>query len=207
MALSPNPQVFTSKKSYSHPLDTRSPLGIPMSFQVVSPVNLRRMLLPHSLVLHVNPSSLVENSTQKKEVIQTRGGFVEQHWWQDLTDIQASGSTGSFINVQTGLTSILRQKTIAWDRFQDLVDLFHHNGSVFDPYGNIVLQGNIMLTYDRGVYIGSFRSFSFSETADSPFVFKLDWSFKVEETILEIPNLGSTGFVPNNYFANLNTTR
>jgi hypothetical protein len=84
------------------------------------------------------------------------------------------------------LTSILRQRTIAWDRFRDLHDLYRNNGSVYDPSGKIVLQGHIMLMYDQGAYSGTFRSFEFEETTDSPFAFKVSWLFKVETTIWHI---------------------
>jgi len=50
-----------------------------------------------------------------------------------------------------------------------------------------VLQGYIMLLYDRGTYLGTFRSFNFEETDDSPFAFSLNWEFKVEKTILKVP--------------------
>src|SRR5512137_533397 len=160
---------------------------VPLAFQVTSPFDRRRALLPHALVMHVNPANLNENFNKKIEKIQTRGGWVEQHWFDELTDMSADGSTGAFMNVYTGLSSVLRQRTIAWDRYRDLYDLFHNNGSVYDPYGAIVLQGNILLMYDRGIYIGTFRSFDVEETDDSPFAFKISWSFKVEETILKMP--------------------
>jgi hypothetical protein len=163
-----------------------------MAFQVTSPFDPLRVLLPHALVLHVNPASFGETHTKKVERIQTRGGFVEQHWPDDLSEISADGSTGAFMNLYTGTTSVLRQRTIAWDRFRDLYDLYHNNGSVYDPYGNIVLQGNIMLMYDRGTYIGYFRSFDFEETEESPFAFRINWSFKVQQTIVKLPG----GFVP-----------
>ena len=162
---------------------------IPMAFQVTSPFSTKRVLLPHALVMHINPQNYSEQHTKKIERIQTRGGFVEQHWGDDLTEITADGSTGSFMNIYTGLTSLLRQKTIAWDRYRDLHDLFRNNGSLYDPYGNIVLQGQIMLMYDRGTYIGTFRSFDVEETDDQPFAFKVSWTFKVEEELMKIPNL------------------
>lgn len=172
---------------YVHPIESRpSPRPIPMAFQVTSPFNRNILLLPHALVLHVNPTSLQESAVQKVERIQTRGGFVEQHWGHDLVELSADGSTGAFMNIRTGLTSVLRQRTIAWDRFRDLHDLFRHNGSVYDPFGNIVLQGDVMLMFDRGIYFGGFRSFSWDETADSPFSFKVSWTFKVTQTIQSI---------------------
>ncbi len=177
----------SSDPGYVHPLESRpSPRPIPMAFQVTSPFNRNILLLPHALVLHVNPTSLQESGVQKVERIQTRGGFVEQHWGHDLVELSADGSTGAFMNIRTGLTSVLRQRTIAWDRYRDLYDLFRHNASVYDPFGNIVLQGNIMLMFDRGVYFGHFRSFSTEETAESPFAFKLSWVFKVTETLQAI---------------------
>jgi hypothetical protein len=142
--------------------------------------------------LHVNPASFSESHTKKVERFQTRGGFVEQHWGDDLTEISAEGSTGAFVNFLTGVSSVLRQQSIAWDRYRDLYDLFLNNGSVRNPAGAIVLQGHVMILYDRGTYIGSFRSFDVEETEASPFAFRLNWSFKVEETILKIPGVNRT---------------
>lgn len=175
----------SSEDAYVHPAATRRG-AIPMAFQITSPFNRNTLLLPHALVLHVNPSSLEENQQQKIERIQTRGGFVEQHWGSDLAEISAEGSTGAFMNIYTGLTSVLRQRTIAWDRYRDLYDLFNNNAAVYDPAGNIVLQGGILLMYDRGTYLGTFRSFDVEETDDSPFAFKISWTFKVEATLLSM---------------------
>lgn len=189
-------QVPGVEDAYVHPAASKKG-AIPMAFQITSPFNRTTLLLPHALVLHVNPSSFEENYRHKVERIQTRGGFVEQHWGSELTDITASASTGAFMNLYTGLTSVLRQKTIAWDRYRDLYDLYCNNGSVYDPSGNIVLQGNILLMYDRGNYLGTFRTFEMEETDDSPFAFKLNWTFKVETTLIAIsPQSGRTRAVP-----------
>lgn len=183
-------QTPSSEDAYVHPAVIRSG-SIPMAFQVTSPFDRTTLLLPHALVLHVNPSSLEESMAQKKNVIQTRGGFVEQHWGSELTRISADGSTGAFMNIYTGLTSVLRQKTIAWDRYRDLYDLFHNNGSLHDPYGNIVLQGQILLMYDRGNYLGTFRNISVEETDETPFSFKLSWEFAVEKTVFAVASQAS----------------
>lgn len=203
---SPNPdfkrnqQLPSKETNYSHPVDTergatslggasqiaQTRTGIPMAFQVTSPFNRRSVLMPHALVLHVNPASLSETHTQKIERLQTRGGFVEQHWGHDLVELSAEGSTGAFMHIKTGLTSVLRQRTIAWDRYRDLHDLYLNNGSVHDPFGNIVLQGHIMLMYDRGVYLGTFRNFTVEETDEAPFTFALSWTFKVEHTFTQV---------------------
>lgn len=182
-------QVPSENPNYTHGLEQRKSF-IPMAFQITSPFNSRRVLMPHALVMHINPQNYAENHTKKVERIQTRGGFVEQHWGDELTEITADGSTGAFMNIYTGLSSVLRHKTIAWDRFRDLYDLYRNNGSLHDPYGSIVLQGHVMLMYDRGTYLGYFRSFDMEETDDQPFVFRVSWSFKVEEELMKIPGLG-----------------
>lgn len=181
-------QVPSSDPDYAHGLERRKTV-IPMAFQITSPFNSHRVLLPHALVMHINPQNYTENHTKKVERIQTRGGFVEQHWGDELTQINADGTTGAFMNLYTGLSSVLRHKTIAWDRYRDLHDLYRNNGSVYDPYGNIVLQGHVMLMYDRGTYIGSFHSFEVEETDDQPFAFRVSWTFKVDEEIMKIPGL------------------
>jgi hypothetical protein len=180
---------------YQHPAATKRG-GIPLAFQVSSPFDSRVALLPHALVMHVNPASFSETHTKKVERFQTRGGWVEQHWGDDLSEISCDGSTGAFINLYTGLSSVVRQRTIAWDRYKDLYDLYRHNGSVYDPFGNIVLQGQIQLLYDRGIYQGTFRSFDVEETEDSPFAFKINWEFKVEKVIIAFPTLGVEAAFP-----------
>lgn len=174
-----------SETGYLHPLE-RKKGGIPVAFQITSPFDRRRVLLPHALVMHVNPANFNETNTKKVERFQTRGGWVEQHWGDDLIEISADGSTGAFVNLYTGLSSVLRQRTIAWDRYRDLYDLYHNNGALYDPFGNLVLSGHVLLMYDRGSYIGRFRSFDVQETDSSPFAFTLNWSFKVEHTVLQI---------------------
>ncbi len=170
---------------YSHPAE-RKKGGIPMAFQITSPFDRRKVLLPHALVMHVNPANMNESHSKKVERFQTRGGWVEQHWGDNLMEISADGSTGAFVNLYTGLSSVLRQQSIAWDRFRDLYDIYHNNGAVHDPFGNVVLQGHVMLMYDRGTYLGHFTSFDVDETDDSPYAFALNWSFKVEFIILQM---------------------
>lgn len=188
---SPNPdfdrvEPLSYETGYKHPAASRKG-PVPMAFQITSPFDRRKVLMPHALVMHVNPNSLQETHSQKIERLQTRGGFVEQHWGTELIDVSADASTGAFMNIYTGLASVLRQRTIAWDRYRDLHDLYRNNGSVYDPFGNIVLQGAVMLLYDRGTYLGYFRTFSVDETDDSPFAFKLSFDFKIEQTLLSIP--------------------
>jgi hypothetical protein len=192
-----NPAPTTSP-FYNHPATVRNGV-IPLAFQITSPLNNQMALMPHALVMHVNPANFNETYTKKVERIQTRGGFVEQHWGDELSEIQADGSTGAFMNLYTGTSSLLRQSTIAWDRYRDLHDLYRNNGDVYDPSGNIVLRGNVMVMYDKGLYIGYFSTFESEETDSSPFTFALSWTFKVEQEILQIPGVvGNTGLGNSN---------
>jgi hypothetical protein len=195
---------FGSETGYLHPLE-RKKGAIPLAFQITSPFDKQKVLLPHALVMHVNPANLSETNTKKVERFQTRGGWVEQHWGDELVEVSADGSTGAFVNLYTGLSSVLRQRTIAWDRYRDLHDLYHNNGAVYDPFGKIVLSGHVLLMYDRGTYIGGFRSFEMAETDSSPFAFTLNWSFKIENTILQMAN-GQRPASPSPSFQGLNVT-
>lgn len=193
------------KPVYVHGADTRRHF-IPMAFQVTSPYDETKALLPHALISHVNPSSFAETFNKKVERAPTRGGYVEWHWGDDLTEVSAEQSTGAFVNLYTGLSSLLRQRTIAWDRYRDLYDLYRNNGSLYKPDGAIVRQGWILLMYDRGTYVGTFRNFSVEETDESPFAFRLSWTFKVERIIQQIPQNSQQISKRLTSFQTLNTT-
>ncbi len=198
-----NPSVPTASPVYVHGMDQRRGF-VPVAFQITSPFN-HSALMPTALVMHVNPASFNQTYNKKIERIQTRGGFVEQHWGDDLDEISADGSTGAFMNIFTGLSSVLRQGTIAWDRYRDLQDIYRNNGSVYDPFGNIVLQGDVMVMYDKGTYLGYFKQFETEETDETPYAFKTSWTFKVKETILALPRtLGDYGKVKSPPFQSQN---
>lgn len=179
--------------------------GRPVLFQITDPTN--QPIYSYLLALHVNPESFDETFAKSKTVAMTRGGWVEWNWPDELDSLSASASTGAFIGPDSGLTSgsdgkgsnitgstrrgsAGRQGTMAWERQEDLLDLFHNNGAVFDGNGQPVLRGRVMCIFDRGIYIGHFTTFSVKETDDKAFSFALDWEFKIEETIYAFP--GST---------------
>jgi hypothetical protein len=176
-----------------------------MLFQATDPIN--RPLWKYLLALHTNPSSFSEKFAKSKNVVMTYGGFIEFVWPDELDSISASHSTGAFIGPFVGLTSGSegrgarndrsglatkaaehgRQGTIAWERQEDLLEVFRHNGNIFNGRGQPAVRGRIMCIYDRGVYMGHFMTFSVKETDDKPFAFTLDWEFKVEETLYNFP--------------------
>lgn len=153
-------------------------------------------LLPdhYKMVLHVNPSTMKMSSSKVIQRTQTRGGFVEQHWGEGPRSIAFDMATGGFMRLYTGLSNITRQgslsvggidtgggrrDTIAYDKYLDMLALFHNNGMVYDDRGEIVFNGAIKVIFDEGEYIGWFNDFSVSEAAEKPYQFQLTASFTI----------------------------
>lgn len=178
--------------------------GRPILFQVTDPVN--QPIWPYLLAMHVNPRSFNESFQKSKNVVMTYGGFVEFVWPDELDSVSANASTGAFLGPYAGLTSgsdgagqgafggkdlrvgaIGRHGTMAWERQEDLLDLFRNNGSIYNGFGQPVIRGRVMCIYDRGVYTGHFTTFSVREDDEHAFSFEIDWEFKVEHTIYLFP--------------------
>jgi len=153
---------------------------IPLLFQVLS-IDDETPLLPEAMFLHVNPKSMGLTYTKNVERFQTRGGWQEQHFGEQLTSINVDVSTGAFINVESGLAVSNRRETIAYEKFEHLKQLFHNNGLVYDTNGTVQYRGKIRLMFEGGVFDGSFRDFSVAESASSPFQFTASFTFKVEK--------------------------
>jgi hypothetical protein len=146
----------------------------------------------------VNPNSLDERMAKSKSVVQTYGGWVEFVWPDELDTLGAQGSTGAFMSPDGGLTagndsspsrgaSTGRHGSMAWERQEDLLELFRSNGCVFNSVGQPILHGRVMCIYDRGAYIGTFTTFEINEEDTKPFVFDLTWEFKIEKSIYRVP--------------------
>lgn len=193
--------VFTS--AFNSPDDGSLGLGKrPVIFDILGP-DRETSILPADLrmVLHVNPSSMRLQYNRQVERIQTRGGYVEQHWGDAMNEISFEQASGGFMRLYTGLSSITnpayggtRRETIAYDKYLDMLALFHNNGSVYDSKGDIVLQGIIKITYDGGVYLGWFSAFEVSEAADKPYMFALTSSFTVDTEIVTWHSMSTTRF-------------
>ena len=195
-----NPQAnATDPESYS------PKRGRPFLFQVIAP-GTNQPLYSVLLALHVNPESLEERMAASKTVVQTRGGWVEYRWPNELTSLSGGNTTGTFFSpssglsagsdaAQTGGLTSGRQGTIAWERQEDLLDLFHNNGMVFDGNGQPAIRGKVMMIYDRGIYYGYFTTFEVTEDDEHAFSFHLDWEFIVEKTLYRFPSVLGTNAV------------
>jgi len=168
----------------------------PVVFDILGP-DLATSILPPDvrMVLHVNPSSMAMNYAKQTERIQTKGGFVEQHWGEAARSISFAMATGGFKRLYTGLSNITgggldvggtRRETIAYDKYLDLLGMFHNNGSVYDTTGQIAFQGIIKISFDGGIYLGWFASFNVTESSDKPYQFDLTAEFTVAHEILRV---------------------
>lgn len=184
------PDAFTAQASRG---------GRPFLFQITDVA--RQPLYPYLLAAHVNPSDFNEGHTKNKNVVMTYGGFVEFVWPDDLTTLTATSSTGGFLGPGTGLVSgsdntggssaqpslaaggAGRHATMAWERQEDLLELFRNNGVISNGRGQPVLRGRVMVIYDRGIYFGHFTRFEVKETDEKAFSFDLSWDFSVEEVL------------------------
>jgi len=131
------------------------------------------------LIMKINPQNLGCNYTQLINRKRTLGGFIEEHWGEQLDTLSASGKTGQFIG-QSGLTSAERRKTEAFKNFENLIAIYRNNGSLFhESTGKIIAQGWVVMNYDNCIYRGYFENFSISEIADKQFELSYNFTFKV----------------------------
>jgi len=186
--------VFTS--AFQSPDDEYGGTGKrPVVFDIIGP-DWETSILPDYLkmVLHVNPSSMSIAYQNVIERIQTRGGFVEQHWGEGVRSIDFNMSTGGFMRLYTGLSNITggpgaidtggtRRETLAYDKYLDLLALFHNNGSIYDVTGKIVFQGIVKISFDGGIYFGWFSDFSKAENVDKPYQFALTAKFTIDHEV------------------------
>lgn len=181
------------KSSFTSILDEFSGSGKrPVVFDILAP-DWSTSLLSDDLkmVLHVNPSSMKIQYNRQVERIQTLGGWVEQHWGDAAQSLDFSMVSGGFMRLYSGLSNVTnpayggtRRDSIAYDKYLDLLALFKNNASVYDANGKIVFQGIIKCTFDGGVFLGWFNSFSVTEAAEKPYQFDLSAAFTVHEEVM-----------------------
>lgn len=187
---------YIYRSAFNSPDDTFTGRNIrPVVFDVLAS-DYQTSLLPddYKLVLHVNPNSMKFSSSKVIQRIQTRGGYVEQHWGEGARTIAFEMATGGFMRLYAGLSNITtgggltnvgsnitsgRRDTIAYDKYLDMLALFHNNGMVYDDKGEIVFNGVIKVTFDEGEYTGWFNDFTVSESAEKPYQFDLSASFTI----------------------------
>lgn len=138
------------------------------------------------LYMQHNPNTWAQSFKKKIHRYQTISAHVEEHWGDDLDTITANATTGGFYLEEEGLTTVRRNLTKPFFKFQDILDIYKNNGNIYDDRGRVVKKGNILLSYDEGTYLGHFESFNYVEDATAPFTFNFDFTFKVEKSFVGI---------------------
>lgn len=167
----------------------------PVVFDILAP-DLETSILPDGvkLVMHVNPQSMALSYAKQISRIQTKGGYVEQHWGEGTRTIEFNMASGGFMRLYSGLSNVTggpgsfdtggtRRETIAYDKYLDMLALFHNNAAIYDTTGKIVFQGMIKITFDGGIYFGWFSNFNVTEDSSKPFMFSMTASFTVDHEI------------------------
>ena len=200
------PSQYQIKSAFQSPLDEFDGSGKrPVVFDIIGPDRVTSLLPPDlKMVLHVNPQSMGFTYAKTISRQQTMTGFVEYHWGSNPTEISFTMATGGFVRLYSGLSNVTgptpsngklpvpmramsvggtRRDTIAYDKYLDLLALFHNNGAIYDSRGTIAFQGQILCTYDGGSWWGWFTTFSVEETAEKPYQFTLNASFTVDREL------------------------
>lgn len=175
--------------SFENPEDEFNGLGRkPVVLDVLAP-DRQTTMLPENIkfVFHVNPNDLSITYAKDISRIQTLGGYVEQVWGDAAQEISMSMNSGAFIRPYVGLSSVTnpdyggtRRQTIAYDKYLDLLALFHSNGMVYGVSGQVIQAGIVSLYFDNVTYFGWFSSFTVTESAESPFKLDLQANFTVD---------------------------
>ena len=157
----------------------------PVIFDIIMPDGNSILADNLKLVLHVNPTSMSPKYEKVIERIQTKSGFVEQHWGEGIQSIGFEFATGGFQRLYTGLvgTAVDRRDTLAYDSYLDILALFHNNGAVYDIAGQAVINGQIQITFDGAVYTGWFASFNVTDAVEKPYQLALTAEFTVAKEL------------------------
>lgn len=153
---------------------------------------IARMQQTPPLRMLVNPNQLGTKHEKKvSDGDSGRYGAIVEHWGDNQVQISLGGKLAAFYAQSRsnangpGLTRTARQYSLSWQNFQALYHIYRSNGKVFlpDPIGlgslNIAMMGSIYIYYDSTLYIGSFNSFTLTESEAMPFSAEYNIEFVV----------------------------
>ena len=166
---------------------------IPLSFSIV-PSNLAGFVGPPAATLSITsrPHDLTFSRRKRFNRYQTRGGWVEEDWGDELARVTGEGLTDGFQHDICGYTRVPASETKAYKAFLDLVDLYRNNGYVYGSRGEVV-EGiydtydqpveHILFSYRESLYRGYFDSLTWTEDADQPHLFSWSFEFTIVKTV------------------------
>lgn len=101
--------------------------------------------------------------------------------YQNIQDLGVIAPQG--IGDQEGLAVTKRRDTPTYQEFRQLMQLMNANGVTFDIHGLVSERLYIQITYNYAQYRGYFESFDLTESAESPYRFTYNITFKSEKTM------------------------
>lgn len=150
-----------------------------ISFQVkTGDKNAKYQYNNYSLSLHVPPSEISYTYNKELAKSKVRSGWIIERWGDSLVSIEASGRTGLFFKGGEGVTRVDAYKTHAYAELMELFQIFKNNGMSYNQsHGTVDTISDVILMYAGKKYYGSFDAFTFSESADMPYVFNYSFVF------------------------------
>jgi len=139
-----------------------------------------------------------------------RNGPIVEHWGNNQDKISASGSVTGFYAVDInnaggpGLSRMARNYSQNWQNFQSLYLFYKNNGGLYtkdftssDNSMNLTMLGSVYIYYDSILYLGSFDTFSISESDTAPFSVDYSYDFTVRAAfLLDQPSTLNYGVTP-----------
>ncbi len=139
------------------------------------------VILP-PLYFQINPQNFEIAYAKKIHRYQTFDAYVEEYWGEELDTITCSNSTGGFISEELGLDTLNRARTKPFFKFQDILDVYRNNGNIYNSQGVVIKKGKVVVFFDPGTYFGYFENFNYTESAENPFRFTFNFTFKVQKS-------------------------
>jgi len=193
--------IFDTDPNPRGPRAANSPVGLPgdasSALSARTPADTvkaafqgkKRTYIP-PLTLLVNPSDMTLNAQKVATPTYAKGGWIVEHWGEELDRILISGRTGGFyignevFNNKAGITRINARNSAAYQNLMALYLIYKNNGYNYEKQYDkrrINSVGSVRLYYDFVNYIGSFRSFTITEEATRPFSFSYSFEFVVRK--------------------------
>lgn len=144
-----------------------------------------------SLALFVNPSDISLGQTFVTNDTYCREGWLSTVWGKNQMTLNANCSTAAFYVGGVGVSTFLRNFSIAFKNFASFIGIFKNGGYYFfrgqqnkdlfnsDPGRVISVMDQIKISYDDTEYLGSFSSLTVDENAEMPYRIQFNFEFIV----------------------------
>jgi hypothetical protein len=146
------------------------------------------------LALLVNPTTFRKKYEHTVDYTKGRRRPITSMWIEKPVTLDVSGSTAAqyaFADDRNGgLTSSNRIYSLSYENLMSLVWIYKNNGHAFFSSTQTSTSNNIpfvpmsiYIYYDGRIYIGSFDSFSVTDSADKPYNLDYNFAFTVRYEI------------------------